>query len=173
MVTDVMAEAGTNMSIGCPGITRNTFVVHLEWRCRGQCGGISDVGISDIYGGVMKELCRPPAPLRTFLWSLNGRVKLSPRAHSRAQQPGYSHTASIRTNFKCRRCQVVLWVRYFMFWEFRGEGLRSGLWLPRYKLLHLLGSSQVYTSLDICNWLKLLVWRYCCDLICRAEFCHT
>ena len=56
MVTDVMAEAGTNMSIGCPGITRNTFVVHLEWRCRGQCGGISDVGASDIYGGGMNSI---------------------------------------------------------------------------------------------------------------------
>ena len=56
MVTDVMAEAGTNMSIGCPGITRNTFVVHLEWRCRGQCGGISDVGVSDIYGGGMNSI---------------------------------------------------------------------------------------------------------------------
>ena len=56
MVTDVMAEAGTNMSIGCPGITRNTFVVHLEWRCRGQCGGISDVGVSDIYEGGMNSI---------------------------------------------------------------------------------------------------------------------
>ena len=56
MVTDVMAEAGTNMSIGCPGITRNTFVVHLEWRCRGQCGGIGDGGVSDIYGGGMNSI---------------------------------------------------------------------------------------------------------------------
>ena len=31
-------EAGTNMSIGCPGLTENTFVVQLEWRCVGQCG---------------------------------------------------------------------------------------------------------------------------------------
>ena len=46
MVSEVMAEAGTNMSIGCPGITRNTFVVHLEWRCRGQCGGIRE----NVYG---------------------------------------------------------------------------------------------------------------------------
>lgn len=38
MVNEVMAEAGTNMSIGCPGVTRNTFVVQLEWHCRGQCG---------------------------------------------------------------------------------------------------------------------------------------
>ena len=44
MVSEVMAEAGTNMSIGCPGITRNTFVVHLEWRCRGQCGGMGGYG---------------------------------------------------------------------------------------------------------------------------------
>ena len=47
MVSEVMAEAGTNMSIGCPGITRNTFVVHLEWRCRGQCGGAGGT----VYGG--------------------------------------------------------------------------------------------------------------------------
>ena len=47
MVSEVMAEAGTNMSIGCPGITRNTFVVHLEWRCRGQCGGMGGT----VYGG--------------------------------------------------------------------------------------------------------------------------
>ena len=39
MVSEVMAEAGSNMSIGCPGITRNTFVVNVEWRCDGQCGG--------------------------------------------------------------------------------------------------------------------------------------
>ena len=32
-------EAGSNVSIGCPGMTRNTFVVQLEWRCRGECGG--------------------------------------------------------------------------------------------------------------------------------------
>ena len=38
MVNEVLAEAGTNMSIGCPGVTRNTFVVQLEWRCLGQCG---------------------------------------------------------------------------------------------------------------------------------------
>lgn len=38
MINDVLAEAGTNMSIGCPGVTRNTFVVQLEWRCIGQCG---------------------------------------------------------------------------------------------------------------------------------------
>ena len=38
MINEVLAEAGTNMSIGCPGVTRNTFVVQLEWRCIGQCG---------------------------------------------------------------------------------------------------------------------------------------
>ena len=36
-----MVEAGSNVSIGCPGMTRNTFVVQLEWRCRGECGGFS------------------------------------------------------------------------------------------------------------------------------------
>ena len=122
---------------------------------------------NNIYGCVMKELCRRQHRCEHSYG--HSMVELN----SHPAHTGYSHTASIRTNFKCRSCQVVLWVRYFMFWEFRGEGLRSGLWLPRYKLLHLLGSSQVYTSLDICNWLKLLVWRYCCDLICRAEFCHT
>ena len=39
MVDEVMVEAGSNMSVGCPGMTRNTFVVQLEWRCRGECGG--------------------------------------------------------------------------------------------------------------------------------------
>lgn len=34
-----MVEAGSNVSLGCPGMTRNTFVVQLEWRCRGECGG--------------------------------------------------------------------------------------------------------------------------------------
>ena len=29
MVDDVMVEAGSNVSIGCPGMTRNTFVVQL------------------------------------------------------------------------------------------------------------------------------------------------
>ena len=38
MVNEVLAEAGTNMSIGCPGVTMNTFVVQLEWKCIGQCG---------------------------------------------------------------------------------------------------------------------------------------
>ena len=38
LVDDVIVEAGTNISIGCPGVTRNTFVVQLEWRCQGQCG---------------------------------------------------------------------------------------------------------------------------------------
>ena len=37
MVDDVMVEANSNVSIGCPGMTRNTFVVQLEWRCRGEC----------------------------------------------------------------------------------------------------------------------------------------
>ena len=41
MVDEVMVEAGSNVSIGCPGMTRNTFVVQLEWRCRGECGGNS------------------------------------------------------------------------------------------------------------------------------------
>ena len=37
MVDEVMVEANSNVSIGCPGMTRNTFVVQLEWRCRGEC----------------------------------------------------------------------------------------------------------------------------------------
>ena len=37
MVDDVMVEARSNVSIGCPGMTGNTFVVQLEWRCRGEC----------------------------------------------------------------------------------------------------------------------------------------
>ncbi len=41
MLDEVMVEAGTNVSIGCPGMTRNTFVVQLEWRCRGECGAAS------------------------------------------------------------------------------------------------------------------------------------
>ena len=35
-------ESNTNISIGCPGITRNTFVVQLEWRCTGNCGSGSN-----------------------------------------------------------------------------------------------------------------------------------
>jgi hypothetical protein len=27
LIDDVLVEAGTNVSIGCPGMTRNTFVV--------------------------------------------------------------------------------------------------------------------------------------------------
>ncbi len=38
LIDEVVVESGTNISIGCPGITRNTFVVQLEWRCKGQCG---------------------------------------------------------------------------------------------------------------------------------------
>ena len=34
-----MVEAGSNVSLGCPGMTRNTYVVQLEWRCQGRCGG--------------------------------------------------------------------------------------------------------------------------------------
>ena len=46
MVDDVMVEAGSNVSIGCPGMTRNTFVVQLEWRCRGECGGRGSGGLT-------------------------------------------------------------------------------------------------------------------------------
>ena len=46
LVDEVMVEAGSNVSIGCPGMTRNTFVVQLEWRCRGECGGGDDGGSS-------------------------------------------------------------------------------------------------------------------------------
>ena len=38
---EVLVESNTNISIGCPGITRNTFVVQLEWRCTGSCGSNS------------------------------------------------------------------------------------------------------------------------------------
>ena len=38
LTEEVLVESGTNISIGCPGLTRNTFVVQLEWRCQGQCG---------------------------------------------------------------------------------------------------------------------------------------
>ena len=41
---DVLVEAGTNVSIGCPGMTRNTFVVQLEWRCIGPCGSTGSAG---------------------------------------------------------------------------------------------------------------------------------
>ena len=41
-----MVEAGSNVSIGCPGMTRNTFVVQLEWRCRGECGGSSSKSLN-------------------------------------------------------------------------------------------------------------------------------
>jgi len=41
---DVLVEAGTNVSIGCPGMTRNTFVVQLEWRCIGPCGSTGSTG---------------------------------------------------------------------------------------------------------------------------------
>ena len=43
LVDDVIVEAGTNISIGCPGVTRNTFVVQLEWRCQGQCGDATKI----------------------------------------------------------------------------------------------------------------------------------
>jgi hypothetical protein len=44
LVDEVIVESGTNISIGCPGITRNTFVVQLEWRCVGQCGDAKKPG---------------------------------------------------------------------------------------------------------------------------------
>ena len=44
LTDDVLVEAGTNVSIGCPGMTRNTFVVQLEWRCIGPCGTSGKTG---------------------------------------------------------------------------------------------------------------------------------
>ena len=45
---EVLVESGTNMSIGCPGLTRNTFVVQLEWRCSsGRCGSQSKIVTSN------------------------------------------------------------------------------------------------------------------------------
>lgn len=38
LVDNVLVESGTNISIGCPGMTRNTFVVQIEWICVGVCG---------------------------------------------------------------------------------------------------------------------------------------
>ena len=47
---DVLVESGTNMSIGCPGLTRNTFVVQLEWRCQGQCGSTKKISDETEHG---------------------------------------------------------------------------------------------------------------------------
>ena len=44
LTDEVLVEAGTNVSIGCPGMTRNTFVVQLEWRCIGPCGSSGKTG---------------------------------------------------------------------------------------------------------------------------------
>ncbi|CAB4063723.1 PTPRG [Lepeophtheirus salmonis] len=38
MIDEVMAESGTNISVGCPGMSLNTFIIELEWQCMGQCG---------------------------------------------------------------------------------------------------------------------------------------
>ena len=106
MVTDVMAEAGTNMSIGCPGITRNTFVVHLEWRCRGQCGGISDVGVSDIYGGGMNiiknvkevKLLKYVKDQTTAILKSKNRIRLEPEMFALEFDP---ITASDKGQYIC------------------------------------------------------------------------
>ena len=50
---EVHVESGTNMSIGCPGLTRNTFVVELEWICTGQCGDSRAVS-ADAKHGLLK-----------------------------------------------------------------------------------------------------------------------
>lgn len=44
IIDEVIAESGTNISIGCPGITQNTFVIQVEWRCTGQCGSKTGSG---------------------------------------------------------------------------------------------------------------------------------
>ncbi|XP_059092018.1 tyrosine-protein phosphatase 99A-like [Tigriopus californicus] len=43
LIDDVLVESGTNMSLGCPGMTQNTFVVHIEWTCTGRCGSPSNL----------------------------------------------------------------------------------------------------------------------------------
>jgi len=35
---EVLVKAGTNISLGCPGMDSSTPATVIEWRCRGQCG---------------------------------------------------------------------------------------------------------------------------------------
>ena len=104
MVSDVMAEAGTNMSIGCPGITRNTFVVHLEWRCRGQCGGSSSaVGYyrgasNDIDIDKEVNLLRYVKDQTTAIFKSKGRIRLEPEMFALEFDP---ITASDKGQYIC------------------------------------------------------------------------
>ena len=105
MVSDVMAEAGTNMSIGCPGITRNTFVVHLEWRCRGQCGGGSS-SVVGYYSGASNDididkevkLLRYVKDQTTAIFKSKGRIRLEPEMFALEFDP---ITASDKGQYIC------------------------------------------------------------------------
>ena len=78
MVSEVMAEAGTNMSIGCPGITRNTFVVHLEWRCRGQCGGMGGSVYGERNDNNEVKLLKYVKDQTTAILKSKNRIRLEP-----------------------------------------------------------------------------------------------
>ena len=38
LVEEILFKTGTNISVSCPGLTRNMVVLNLEWYCNGQCG---------------------------------------------------------------------------------------------------------------------------------------
>ena len=97
MVSEVMAEAGTNMSIGCPGITRNTFVVHLEWRCRGQCGGMGGYGGGGGNDNEVKLLKYVKDQTTAILKSKN-RIRLEPEMFALEFDP---ITASDKGQYLC------------------------------------------------------------------------
>ena len=97
MVSEVMAEAGTNMSIGCPGITRNTFVVHLEWRCRGQCGGMGGYGGGGSNDNEVKLLKYVKDQTTAILKSKN-RIRLEPEMFALEFDP---ITASDKGQYLC------------------------------------------------------------------------
>ena len=72
LVDDVIVEAGTNISIGCPGITRNTFVVQLEWRCQGRCGDAANVPTRAAAAGehsLLKYIKDQGEPSCSVIWS--------------------------------------------------------------------------------------------------------
>ena len=39
VVSSLRAATDSTISIGCSDVTENTYVLLLEWRCRGVCGG--------------------------------------------------------------------------------------------------------------------------------------
>ena len=39
VVSSLRAATDSTISIGCSDVTENTYVLLLEWRCRGTCGG--------------------------------------------------------------------------------------------------------------------------------------